>query len=565
MSFDLAPPPKRKDPPVPTATHSEEDNDVPPPSPMEKRPKTAPKAAKKVAFSGSRPEIRAEQQTRRSAAKTALESLRRNQIPGYDPSLADTERDVVIDSTLFRSLREDSAAEFQDANKPPWAPRVPKAILDKIRTWEVMETLSELDKRRDPWYMLAWDTAGALGLQPEAIILQGPNTASADAVKPSRSQTAEAPAVSAGTTLGVGGAASVGQTLAGLTTATPFREPTFNAPVVDEGARRAAFERFRRRAQMAGETTTAPVPPPPVPGPATAPPEPEEEDFGLDVGGSFLGGGPPATPRPPVPPPGPPTPAPPPVAGGGRTLPAMSAGEIEDLLLLETQNLLATQRLPQSGARYREFREAREEKPEWYERDSSDLAINTSQRVRAQGARARSWIARPLATGVFYLSPTYTSARDDAYTQIVSRADQLADVDMKYFARLAPTNSVQFRVRRQFIRLIAEFYRLTQHGGNRSAKLAADAANITASIEAITQFFVNRVTFEWTTREFRDTGAAGALNRQKPWRHATFTAPSGRFGAAYNDTRSNPLLVRQWPGQDVRYTPGTLLGPLHQI
>jgi hypothetical protein len=253
-----------------------------------------------------------------------------------------------------------------------------------------------------------------------------------------------------------------------------------------------------------------------------------------------------------------------PAADKPAALPAGVAleGDLEDILIQETQNLLNGGVLMQTGGRYRDLRAARAEPPQWYERDPSDAAKQQSQAVRAEGARGRAWIARPLATGVFYFNPSYASARDDAYTQITSRADQLAGVRMEHFARPAASGSVQFAIFTQFARLIADMYRLNQHNGNRSAKLATDAANISGSIEAITRFFVARITFNEATSEFLDTGAARSLARQRPWTHASFV-PRVRFNDAFADTRTNPLLAREWPAGDVRYLAGTLLAPSH--
>lgn len=539
-----------------------------------------PPATKHVQFAEplSQTYIIDEQRTRRSNARNTLEALRNNQIPGYDTRVPASERDVVIDPELFRSLREDSAFEFQEANKPPWAPSVPQAILNKERDWEVMETLSELDKRRNDWYQLALKVAGALQQPPDAIVVMGASTASTQAVRPSRTIGSETvtPPANAGTTRNVG-LATVGETLAALTATTPLRDETVGPPGPTENSIGAAFERYRQRRER------NPPPPPPlaqVPQPGPDPtsrlfpvqprrpatePRTEAKDAGInEYGTQFDDAAPPLSPPRQAP-------APRPAAPGEPLLNPQSEGQIDDALLFATQNALGGVEMARSGARFADFRAARRVVAPWYERDRSSQAAAINQTVRAEGARARSWISRPLATGVFFFNQSYLSARNKAYTQITSRADHLASVSMHHFARPGRSGTVQFRVFDSFGELIAEMYRLARHNSNNSAKLASDAANIAGAIEQLTQLFVTRITFDRRTCEFHDTGVTGALQRYGPPERRRFGSQTAQqrvseLIVAYglDDTRTNPLLLTTHPKVDPRYVPGTLIGAMHQ-
>lgn len=509
----------------------------------------------------NRAEIRNEQQTRRSTARNALDALRQRQIPGYDANIDDAERDVVIDGDLFRSLREDSAVEYQDANKPPWAPRVPAAILDKIRTWEVMETLTELNARQNPWYYLAFKVAGQLGFSDlDTIMVLGPRTASTDAVRPTRGQLALPPPISAGTTMGIG-LTGIGPGLAGLTSATPSR-PAFGSEAPTPDVLDATFQRFLQRRIRGMELGRRPAARPPVGGGGI---DDDKDDETEEL------------PPPPTNPDRRPSPVPPVVAGGSATagglrlpdpqpgevpLAALTDSRIDADLTLQTLLVLGATELVQTGARYKELRDAARQPTAWYESDPSAEARAKNAEIRGEGARARLWATRPAATGVYYFSPLYVQARDEAYTQIVSRADQLANVEMKYFARNGRSDTVQFRVFTLFVRLIANHYRLPRHMSSLNAKQASDAANIASQIENDTKFFQYRISFNDVDKTFVDTGAAGALNRQPAWRGASFThAPlEGEFA----DARTNPLLVRRdWPRSlDPAYEPGTILNPV---
>jgi len=475
---------------------------------------------------GSVPDIVDTQQTRRSSAREALAALRRNRIPGYAADVADVERDVVIEPAQFRSLREDSAFEYQDANKPPWAQRVPREMIDKVRTWELQEVLSELDARKHDWYRLATTVAGKLQVSTDALIVLGPQSASASAVQPTRAQrSANLPIAGTQSSLG---ASNISRDLASLVGITPLRQDAFggaDAPTQTTDLSRQ-FELFRQGQQQQQQQ---------------APP----------VGGSTL--------LPPLTPSRPPTVQRP---SDTATLDDLLAqldtpqqtaatdGSLDETLLLQTQIALDTQgNLPQSGARttlpsqarYRALREARREKPAYYERDNSEQSRIISQTVRAEGARGRSWISRPLATGVFFLNPNYVSARDGAYSLIVGRADQLAGVEMRFFARQARSGTVQFLVRDQFAKLIAQEYRLATHGRSGSSKLASDARNFADSAEAIVQFFVNRIDWDAKRKQFTDTGAQAALNQRPVWTRASYQTPT--LSTFTPNAEANPLLV----------------------
>jgi hypothetical protein len=52
----------------------------------------------------------------------------------------------------FEQFQSDSAAEFLDANKPPWAPRLATRPLALARKWKAMEIYDNFDLKSQEWY-----------------------------------------------------------------------------------------------------------------------------------------------------------------------------------------------------------------------------------------------------------------------------------------------------------------------------------------------------------------------------------------------------------------------------
>lgn len=131
-------------------------------------------------------------------------------------------------------------------------------------------------------------------------------------------------------------------------------------------------------------------------------------------------------------------------------------------------------------------------------------AVPSTPVTRAALANAHEWAGRPTATGVYFLTPAYTSARDVAHTKITSRAPQLANVPLAAFARDdGRTDSAQRKVRVNFANLIADVYNMARHNSNRSSsKLASDAENLSASGEDTLKWFIYRVRWNAHARRF---------------------------------------------------------------
>ena len=546
-------------------TTTAEAADVPlsPPRPqsaLKQTNESAKAKSKSVTFaSTNRDEIRQEQVTRRTMVRSAVNALRR-EIPDYDSTLNDVERDIVIDQDTYRAARDDSAFEFQDAWKPPWAARVPQDILDKIRAWDIMEYGSEMHLREQPFYKLLLEVAGSLQVSVDRLIVSAPESLSADAVRPSSSILSTPPPISAGITENLG-IASINRALATDTGRTPVRDESFAPPSSTGGQLASGLERFRRRRERNASRSGGPEGGGGGGGggggPPTAPP-------GIVEGGSFFGtntGGIDLTSLGLAAPPLSPT--------GEAMLEPRTENQIEEELLLATQNAFAGRETAQTGARFSEFREKRRTNPQWYEYAPGEEARNMSAAVRGAGARGRAWISRPIALGIIALNPAYKTARNSAYTQIVCRAQQLSTVKMEFFARSAPSGTVQFVVFSQFAALIAEHYRFNRNKNNTSAKLASDSINLAASTEALVRFFVNRISFNSASHQFFDSGIAHSLDNTPPWaRNSVIDVGPPQLPYAgganvnirgYNDCDDNPLLLRLHPGEDTLHAGGNLL------
>ncbi len=479
---------------------------------FESKPAAAPPPPilKRKSEGGSGGGVRSEQEKRRNVAFAEMDAIRQTgaRIQNYNDTaeLADrreSERDVVIDEKLFDTLLKDTPGEYQNANKPPWAPRLPPHILAELQTWEAIEVLSELEQRKKDWYTMVEKVAGLLFLPVSSLVRFVPTTQSSDAVAPSRS------AVS-GNYGGGGdlesGPATADRALAALTGFTPARPVEPDEPMPFFGA-------------AAGGGGGGGLPPEPDP-------RRDEED-------------------------------------GNVLLEPLETGQLNSVLFSIVESVFQEDvardgpQIAQSGARQQELRKAAEarapERPYYAGDVNTDEARLLNQRVRSQAALARAWVGRSLATGVFYLAPEYTAARDAAYADILSRAPQLGEAQLYHFIRNGPTtNSVQSLVRQRFARMIQHTYNLARHNSGRAAKLAGDAANISRAAEDTLRWFASKVAF--------DDGEFSELQQQQRsvgGRFAPIFLPPVRSDSRQPlfDPRSdqpallNPLL----------YTPGTML------
>jgi len=548
-----------------------------------------------------------EQRARRIQSRGILDDLRRGEIPFYDPKQNDSSRTVVIDEPAFRSLHDDSAFEFQDANKPPWAPSLPANMLNKIRTWHVLETLTELGERTKPWYTMVSLVAGFLKTDVDQLVVPAPRTASNNAVQPTRNSVRGSIFGRGGPDGdgGGGGGGGGGSSQVGLTGGmgdananqnTVLRdEDNFNAyesadiiiegqpkkrgkgladdlapaappggppagappppgPTPEERARlaseaeRLAIERaardFRRAMGLEDEA------PPPPPGGAAPPPPP-----GGGVPPPPPGGAAPPPPGGGVPPPPPGGAAPP---GGGVPPPpgaeasARAAADYYDAFASGAAGIETTN----SRGRFRDLRNDRRDTA-WYETSLKKDAIETNRLLRAAGAQAQQWATRPVATGIYYLNNNYVAARDEAFMLITSRASHLANTPLDAFIAEDPSDNVQIRVRIQFAKLIATLYNFHRYNSNRFSKLASDAGNLVAQTEDIVRYFVNRITYSAQNKRFQDTGFEGAVNRQPPWRRRALGVQNLPSTSPAYMGENNPLLCRL-PAYRQHQQPGAL-------
>ena len=533
------------------------------------------------------------QKTRRSTARSVLNALRQGTIPAYDSDMIDgdgrrveprddVERGVVIDKRKFTELRTDSPGEFQSANKPPWLPAISAEMIQKMRTWQLQEVLSELDMRKNNWYLLALTVAGKLLLPPQAIIVIGPQTASVQSVQPSSMNR-----MSAQQNSGANRDTNMRDLITNLQrqflrqqqngnasrerTPNTRQSPTLSATADSSDELTTSVNNFNSfnsidddNDELDGSANVIPFLLPPDPGdsifldqfdnvgdtgrvstndieqinqtPMLSSNDNRIRQYDADRNGL----------RPRVPQ----TPSRP---NNSSQNDGNNDGDDNTVVpdFVRQSDARAHAHTTNSGGRFRELRELVMNETSGVTAPNAP-ALDYRQPNQAAVSHANAWISRPLSTGVFYLNPNYVAARDAAYAQISSRADQLASVPMKYFARKGRSGTAQFRVFEQFASLIAEMYRFSAHKSNRSSKLASDAANLAASIEQITLFFSTRISFDRVRCEFKDAGANcanQALNNVHniyhdniPWRRPIHTSNALR---AYK--RHNPLLVGRFP------------------
>lgn len=409
---------------------------------------------------------------RRSDARSAIERLRAGEIPGYDDNDRDlATRSVIVDRETFKEYRTDPPLETQEALKPPWAPRLDAYTVRQVREWEIQEALSELRLRNEPWYSMVLLVAGKLGLPPDALLVFGPNTASADAVQPSRT----VPRGDRSLILadpGRGGSGRPGDVAGGDTRS--YAPTTPDTRGGEPTSRRRRRQRFQPPESLlsdqSGDETL----------PFNTPDRPQDS------------------------------------ARSAR----QSTDELrranfarDDLLHNATRNLPTVA----TGARFEELRRDWKSKAAtpWYAGAETPAARDMRAQRRAQGAAARSWLTRPVASGIFYTTPNYTAAVHSAHTAITASADQLSNVPADAFIALPRSGAdvVQERVRTMFATAVAASFNMVRHNSNRSSKLAADAANLAAEFEGAKRYFHHRISYDARTRTFRDIGVAGELRR----------------------------------------------------
>jgi len=412
--------------------------------------------------------IIAAQQTKRSSARSALDSLRRGVIPGYDDvepdAIDDENRSVVIDRDAFASLVNDSGEEYQDANKPPWAASLPPDVVAKIKDWIVLDTLSELKLRATSWYSFATLVAGAVRLPISALVIIGPQTASAQAVRPTNAALA---GISFGDSMATGAGGISDALLKSSASMTPLR--------VDEQGR--AFQPGQARAAagfgLAAAAGAEPSAPPPI-------------DDALE---NFR------------------------ASGIYNQYGSLFADIDIPVPGVESRTTIAT------TARFRDLRKhnASITPAPWYATTNTPNALRTSQVAREAGARGLPWINRSIATVVYYFNPFFVSAREFAYSKMTIRAGQLRHVAPRFFMEDRPNDSDQMRIRSMFAAVVAAEFNMLKHQSNNSSKLAADAANIAGASENAMQFFENLVSFNSSTGRFSILYVQNGINRQPIW------------------------------------------------
>lgn len=515
----------------------------PPPS----RPTTTlpPRANRPSARPATAEQIVEQQRTKRSSVHAALRSLQRGVIPGYDDTHEpggeppdDTERGVVIDRTAFNSLLNDSGEEYQAGNRPTWAPRVPNDVVEKIKTWIAMDTLSELQLRSKSWYSFMVLVAGAVRLPISALVIIGPQTASAQAVRPTSTTVGAAP-VAYGESMAIGAGGTSDAMLRSSTTLTPFRPGDMGmasgvADVAPAGGsmgfgsfgmgaaapsslaalaaqQRDRLEQQRRQAsRMEQYFDSAPSAPP-------IEPVLSDNDAIYRAFDAIINGVPPSQ-SPPLPDP--------------RITPGSTPGPSRTIF---------------TDARFKDLRKQAEAQrtPAWYESSSTPEAAAASMRAREAGARALPWINRSVATGIYYLNPFIVTAREFGYTNVTTRASHLSHVAPRHFMDDVPSDAVQRRVRAMFAKVVAAEFNMLRHNSANTAKLASDAANIAAESDNAIEWFVNRITFNSSSGRFCERAAECALNRLPMWQRDTVRRAMQDPGApAQPCYDASPLVVR---------------------
>ena len=541
-----------------------ETDDVFPPLP---RPPAAESVQSKTApvlqSAPTQEQLIAQRETVRSATRSVQAELQRGEIPFYGTK-SDATRSVVIDRDAFSSLYHDSAFEFQDANKPPWAPRLSETMLNRIRNWILVENLTELDKRTEPWYTMVLLVAGCLLIDVDQLVVPAPTTASERAVRPTRRSVGGSIFSDRSSQIGVTGAPDT-MPLAGNMTV--FRQDGgFDEFELDRAQNeqmqqelvqlRQQVDELQRRAPKGPGKSTG------VPQKASAPaseitpalPLPVLEDPPADLDpvfpragaagtpGAGGAGGPPNSGAG-----GPPNSG----AGGAAAGPdifeadergnqaanaaAANAFDPQDILL----NTLDDQMKVHAAGRFGDFRNDRRQSA-WYEYENSGEAIKQSRDIRAAGAQAQAWIGRPVATGIYYLNNNYVAARDRAYTAITSAADQLRTVPMDAFIADDASDPVQLSVRTQFAQIIATYYNMHRYHANRSAKLSSDIVYLSTELRNSLLFFAKRISYDAQRRKFRDIGVQTSNSQRRPWLMQRTIGPRQQSNGGGGDLFSQP-------------------------
>lgn len=452
------------------------------------------------------PRQRPAPQKRKEAAvdKSAKRKKQSGVIPNYSDLHSrrdDAERDIVIDERIFDSLLRDTPREFQDANKPPSAPRIPAHKLSEMMTWEAMQVMSELEARTKDWYTMVQLVAGLAQVKASSLIVYVPP-------EPSTHAEAEDEFVEDTATT------AADRALAALSAPeTPAREEYMGGPMGAPGI------------------PIVPYVPGPILGRSSIPADAFER-----AAGTLL----------------------PPQTIDQVDSALFAAGQSIFTAIPDLPKSGA-----RFGSLRRERAARAPPTPAYAGTDNSPAAVAKNQRVRVRAAEARTWVASAVATGVYRLSPSYTAARDTAHMLITSRAPRLADVELRFFIRDAATNTAQHRVRIQFAGLIVARYNMARHMANRSAKLATDAQNVARDAEEIIRWFVLRITFDHSTQTFYDAGSNGYGSGRAPPIELPRTKRRDGNPYAFCDPHSPLPLAEAWQQpalyNPLLFTPGTLL------
>lgn len=471
--------------------------------------------------------VQSERERRRAVARDAMKTIRRDlpsvvqtgvKIPGYNDTaelaqIDDAERNVVVDQRALDTLVNGTPAQYQAENKPPWAPRLPAYNLSELMTWEAIAVFTTLDLEKEDWYWMVKYVAGQVHVKVDAFVRFNPT----DHTGPvSRTGTAAAGGFP---DTAPSGPSEMSRALANMVGATPARLPGL----------------------FGNEGTGLPIEPLP---PLAQPAQP---------------------------------------SGGDRDVAPQSLAQIDNTFINVVEAVLsdpsrvgqvmragkrpaAAPEVVQSGGRFEEFRKrarARAPPTPFYVNGTSESDRVLGQTFRAAtAAAAQTWATRAVATGVYYLAPVYTSARDRAHALILSRARQLAHVKLQYFIRAGDQNDLlQKQVRVQFGGLVADLYNEARHNSDRSAKLATDARNFTRGGEDKIRWFMTRVNF--FNGRFVDSGLTSYAELQPSERREVIHLPPSSGRCVPCDPHSLVATLGYPPGlcNPLLYVPGTTYVP----
>lgn len=351
----------------------------------------------------------------------------------------------------FEQFERDSAREFADANKPPWAPNVAPSTLRKVRDWHVLEVYDYAHLRERDWFAFLELVSGAAVAGDISLFIDNQaRSQSARDVAPSR--------VGESRFAGIGRGGSDFGALGQLGTA----------------GLASPFVRF----QGGAGTVFAP----------------DDNQPDIDTRGTFMGDGQTAAQqlaailnRP----------------GEGTASATDRPDQFTTTREDRTEAVIASavakaanesgQPLAQSGGRFKLKRAELDllHTPPWFAEGQSDDAREARRQARLNAQKALPWITRSLSTGVFYLNPAYVWALAEAHawTQSLGGAG-MRDVPRAEFMRRRSHAETHGRlasatVRTLFAQLVAEAYAERRDRQGRGVRFQHDSQRITQAANGV--------------------------------------------------------------------------------